>query len=197
MGKQIIALGLLAAFLGVGPTNAGTITGKVEAKKAKYVPNTVVYLEGVAGEFPPPEKPVVMDQQNLVFVPHVLPVLAGTTVSFHNSDEVQHNVFTPDECAGEFNLGSWGKDGSKDQVFKSPGCTAVMLCNVHPEMEAYVVVLENPYYGITDEEGSFRIEGVPAGTYQMRAWNKRLKADSQEITVGDEDTVEVALALKR
>jgi hypothetical protein len=72
-----------------------------------------------------------------------------------------------------------------------------MLCNVHPEMEAYVLVLTNPYYAVTDEEGSFRIEGVPAGTYDIRVWNKRLKADTREVIVGEGEETEITVALKR
>jgi hypothetical protein len=78
MMKCDLVIGLLAALVFAGQdAMAGTVTGNVEAKKAKYLSNTVVYLEGVPGEFPAPEEPVVMDQSKLTFVPHVLPVLRG------------------------------------------------------------------------------------------------------------------------
>ena len=92
-----------------------------------------------------------MDQKNLAFVPHVLPVVVGTTVDFLNSDQVLHNVFTPDKCAGKFNLGTWPKGETRSVKFDQTGCSPVMLCNVHPEMEGFVVVLQNPYAGVTDK----------------------------------------------
>lgn len=199
MTRHCILVGVLALLVtGAADALAGTITGKVDAKKAKYLRNAVVYVDHVEGEeFPAPVDPVTMDQKDLVFDPHVLPVLKGTTVRFRNSDNVVHNVFTPDTCAEEFDLGSWGKGESRERTFDDPGCSVVLLCNVHPEMEAYVLVLTNPYYSITDEEGAFRIDGVPAGTYDVRVWHERLNGEPQKVTVGEEDTIEVAFPLKR
>lgn len=86
-----------------------------------------------------------MDQKGLTFVPHVLPILVGTTVDFKNSDDVLHNVFTPSKAGDRFDLGTWGKGQMKSFTFKKPG-EVVILCNVHPEMEAYIVVVETPYF---------------------------------------------------
>ena len=176
----------------------GTIKGIVQAKPSKYRKNVAVYIDKIPGkEFPPPAKHAVMDQVKLTFVPHVLPVLAGTTVDFLNSDSVLHNVFTPDKCAAKFNLGSYAKDVVKSQLFDKPGCRAVMLCNVHPEMEAWVVTVETPYYAVTDEEGNFTIENVPPGTYTLKTWHKRKKPVEQEVTVKAGETTEVTFKLKR
>ena len=176
----------------------GTIKGSVQAKPSKYRKNVAVYIDTIPGkEFPPPEEHAVMDQVNLVFVPHVLPVLAGTTVDFVNSDSVLHNVFTPDKCADKFNLGSYPKEVVKSRLFDKPGCRAVMLCNVHPEMEAWVLTVETPYYAVTDEEGNFTIEDVPPGTYTLKTWHKRKKPIEQEVTVKAGETTEVTFKLKR
>lgn len=176
----------------------GTIKGNVQAKPSKYRKNVAVYIDKIPGkEFPPPAEHAVMDQIKLIFVPHVLPVLVGTTVDFVNSDSVLHNVFTPDKCADKFNLGSYAKDVVKSQLFDTPGCRAVMLCNVHPEMEAWVVTVETPYYAVTDEEGNFTIESVPPGTYTLKTWHKRKKPVEQEVTVKAGETTEVTFKLKR
>ena len=122
-----------------------------------------------------------MDQKNLAFVPHVLPVLAGTTVDFINSDDVLHNVFSPDKCCDKFNLGSWPKGQSKSFTFMNAGCAATLLCNVHPEMEGYVYVVGTPYYAVSTKDGSYEIKGVPAGKYTLKIWHEKLKG--QDVTV--------------
>ncbi|HAL56232.1 MAG TPA: hypothetical protein DCP63_07110 [Bacteroidetes bacterium] len=163
---------------------AGDIKGKVKATGAKNSGNAVVYVEKIPGRtFDPPKEPAIMDQKNLVFLPHVLPVVAGTTVKYLNSDDVLHNVFTPDKCADKFNLGTWPKGQVRSFTFKNVGCVSVMLCNVHPEMEAFVVVLENPYYAVSAKDGSYEIKNVPAGKYTLKIWHEKLKGQSQEITV--------------
>jgi hypothetical protein len=106
-------------------------------------------------------------------------------------------VFTPDKCAQKFNLGSYAKGVIKSKKFEKPGCRAVMLCNVHPEMEAWIVTVETPYYGVTDKEGNFTIENVPPGTYTLKTWHKRKKPVEQEVTVKAGETTEVTFKLKR
>ena len=137
--------------------------------------DAVVYIDAIPDKtFAPPEEHAVMDQQNLLFVPRVLPVVVGTTVDFLNNDNVLHNVFTPDKVADRFNLGTYPKGTQKSHTFDKAG-GAVMLCNVHPEMEAYVVTLPTPYFGVTAEDGSYRIEGVPAGMHTLKVWHERWK----------------------
>lgn len=179
--KKIV---MFLIFFGVLNYGFSQITGKVntEASKTKYKSNTIVYIEKVQGSFKPPIKNPIMNQKNLVFVPHVLPIIAGTTVEFLNSDDVSHNVFSPDKCC-KFDLGNYGKGVGKTKKFDNAGSQLVILCNVHPEMEAYVVVLQNPYFAITDSEGNFKIENVPPGTYVLKVWNEKLKATNVTITV--------------
>lgn len=175
----------------------GKISGIVEAKKSKYKVNTIVFIEKVKGNFKPLKKNPVVNQKGLTFIPHVLPVVQGTTVDFLNSDKVLHNVFSPDDCAGNFNLGSWPQGKIKSKIYDNIGCESVVLCNVHPEMEAYVVVLQNPYFAVTNKNGEFQIDNVPRGTYILKVWNEKLKADKQEIKVTKSGTVKVKFKLKR
>lgn len=196
--RWIPLLGALVALgAAAGPAGAGTITGTVTAKPEKVAANAVVYVETVEDStFKPPAEPAVMDQRNLEFVPHVLPVVAGTTVEFRNSDNVSHNVFSPDKCAGELNLGTWPPGKSKQYTFKSAGCTATILCIVHPNMEAYVVVLQNPYFAVTGSDGSFAIAGVPPGKYTLGIWSEKLKAKPVGITVPKTGTIKVDFSLE-
>jgi plastocyanin len=179
--KKIVVIGILAAS-GFTLSIAGTITGTVKAKGVKNSGDAVIYIAKIPSKtFPAPKEHAVVDQKNLRFSPHVLPVLVGTTVDFLNSDDVLHNVFSPDKCADKFNLGSWPKGHIKSYTFKEPGCTSTLLCNVHPEMEGYVVVVETPYYAVSDKDGSYVIKDVPPGKYTLKIWHEKLKP--QEVSV--------------
>jgi plastocyanin len=196
----LVLAALALASLESPCVHAGDIAGKIIAKKKKYLPNTVVYVDSVKGKFKPPEQHAVMDQKNLVFIPHVLPVLAGTTVDFLNSDNVAHNVFTPDASAEKFNLGTWPTGEVRSYKFEKrcdKVCDAVMLCNVHPEMESFVVIMENPYFTTVDKDGNFLIKDVPAGKYSLKVWHPNRKAESRSVVVSEDDSVNVEFELKK
>ena len=163
---------------------AGNITGKVKAKGAKNGGDAVIYIDKIEGKkFPVPKEHALIDQKNLSFKPHVLPVLVGTTVDFLNSDKVLHNVFSPDQCTGKFNLGSWPQGQTKSFTFKEPGCTPTLLCNVHPEMEVFVVVVETPFYAVSEKDGSYTIKDVPPGKYTLKIWHEKLKGKDVAVEV--------------
>lgn len=201
MRRTLFNAVLMMVFLGlivIGQKEAvagGTITGSVDTKRVKYKKNVVVYLNNVPGTFKAPEKPYVVDQQDLTFIPHVLPVLVGSKVDFKNSDNVNHNVFSPAECKS-FNLGTFGPGVYKTVTFDRV-CVVELLCNVHSEMSAYVVVLDNPYFALTGTDGSFTIENVPAGTYEIAVWSEKLKAGTQSVTVTDGSSATVTFNLTR
>jgi plastocyanin len=189
--KQHLSIIVALAVLGsTSLTLGGNITGKVKAKGAKNGANAVIYIDKVKGKtFDAPKEHARMDQKDLTFKPHVLPVLVGTTVDFMNSDDVLHNVYSPDQCTGKFNLGSWPKGQMKSFTFKEPGCTPTLLCNVHPEMEGFVVVCETPWYGVSSEDGSFKIKDVPPGKYTLKIWHEKLKGKDVEVTVPEKGDV--------
>ncbi|OGU18107.1 MAG: hypothetical protein A2X61_02865 [Ignavibacteria bacterium GWB2_35_12] len=196
MKNYIIIILLLSCFVRFAAFG-GDIVGKIKAKGAPNAGNTVIYIDKIEGKtFKPPAKALLMDQKDLTFYPHVLPVLVGTKVEFLNSDNVLHNVFSPDECTGKFNLGSWPKGQKRNFTFNKP-CVAVMLCNVHPEMEAWVLAVETPYYTVTDKNGNYTINDVPAGTYTLRVWNEKLKADNVKVTVPDKGNVTQDFLIKK
>src|ERR1035437_4162321 len=149
----VLALALVAGT--TLPLAAGDLHGKVTCKGVRDSSNAVVYVAAITGKtFPAPAAHAKMDQKNLVFAPHVLPVLVGTTVDYYNSDAVLHNVFSPDACCDKFNLGTWPQGQSKSYTFKKE-CAATLLCKVHPEMEGFVVACPTPYYAVTKADGSF------------------------------------------
>ena len=193
--KYILLLFVSLAFLPGPPApvlgaETGTIKGVLKTPWVKRYEG-LVYIEQVAGKgFPPPDKPVFMGQKDMVFKPHILPVLKGTKVDFTNNDSIIHNVFSPPGSAKRFNLGTYGVGVKKYETFNELG-EITLLCNVHPEMLGFIIVLQNPYFGLTDKSGNFEIKDVPAGTYKLMAWHEKLQGASQQITVEPGKTVTV------
>jgi plastocyanin len=193
----VLTPALLAASAVLAAAADGTITGTVKATGLSSNADAVVWVEQAPGTFKPPAQPVTMDQKEMQFMPHVLPVVAGTTVRFLNSDPTAHNVFSPDY--EKYNLGTWPKGQSKDYTFskctKFP-CAYTQLCRVHPEMEGFVVVLPNPYFAVSNKEGHFEIKDVPAGQYTVAVWHEKLKAQPKPVTVeaGKAATIDFTLA---
>jgi hypothetical protein len=126
------------------------------------------------------------------FIPHVVALLKGGTVVFNNSDAVRHNVFTPD--GEKYNLGTWGQGETKSYTFKSVGVYH-QLCNVHPEMLGFVVVLDNPYFAVSGDDGKFEIKNVPPGTYTLKTWSEKLPETSRQVTVTAGGTANVHVEL--
>jgi len=177
--------------------NGGAITGTVKCKRVRYPENVVVYIEKIGdNKFPAPEEHGVVDQFNLTFVPHVIAVQIGTTIDFPNSDSVRHNVLSPPDCPIQFNLGTYDVGVVKHVTFDKPG-EIPLLCNVHAEMSAFVLVLENPYFSLTEKDGVFKIENVPAGTYKLSAWHERLRTITKDVTIEAGKTTSVDFQMKK
>jgi plastocyanin len=158
----------------------GLIEGAVDSPWVKRY-QALVYIDHMKGDFPP-TKNAFMSQKNLVFAPHILPVVKGTTVDFTNDDTVAHNVFSPPGAATRFNLGLYGPGVKKTVTFDTLG-EVPLLCVVHPEMLGYVIVLQNPYFALTDTAGRFQIKNVPPGTYQLKVWDEKVEGSSQQVVV--------------
>ncbi len=199
--KMKIAFGLLifiyANFIiaqNLEKTN-GTITGTVKTQGVIDAGDVVVFLEKVEGVFKAAEENPVMDQKDLMFSPHVLPVLVGTTVKFPNSDNVRHSICSPSKAI-KINLGAYSPGDVREVVFDQPG-VFVLLCNIHKEMSALIVVLENPYFVITKPDGKFTINNVPSGTYKIKTWHEKLKEKKHDVTVTEGGIVSIDFKLSR
>ena len=182
MSKHIIII-VAAAALGARAAAAradGKITGTVDAKPAKFLKDTIVYIKSVANA-KLTAKTVQIDQKGMEFTPHIALLAVGDSVRFENHDKVDHSVMSTD---GGYDLGVWGAGQTKDHVFKAEGVFA-QVCKIHPEMLAYVFVGQNRFAATVDDKGGFTIDGVPPGSYELEIWNPKLKAPSQKITVAD------------
>jgi plastocyanin len=195
----ILATILFIAFLPASLSWAGEIKGKVTAQGMRSPENIAVYVDTIPGKsFDPPSQHVVVDQKKMTFIPHVVVVLKGTTVDFLNSDPVGHNVYWPSISGNKklaHNLGTWPKGEKKSFQFNDLG-TASLLCNVHPEMSGYVVVVATPYFAVTNKEGEFEIKDVPSGHYTLKTWSEEGKPVTQAVDVSS-GTASVELTVKK
>jgi plastocyanin len=185
-------VGLIALAALSTAAYAGTIHGKVSGASGE----SVVYVEAIAGKtFPDPAQHIVIDQKGLMFIPHIVAVAQGTTVDFLNSDSVAHNVFWISISGNKklgHNLGTWPKGQKQAFKFDNPGVVP-LLCNVHPEMSAYVIVSPTPYFAATDKSGEFKIENVPDGAYTVTAWHEGAKSKSNPVKVAGDTTADFTL----
>jgi plastocyanin len=193
--KAAIAASL--ALVLVGTSRANEIKGKVSVQGIKTAENIAVYVEAIPDKkFDVPKDHVVIDQRKMAFLPHVVAVLQGTTVEFLNSDPVGHNVYWPSISGNKklsHNLGTWPKGEKKPFQFNDPG-VASLLCNVHPEMSGYIVVVPTPYFAVTDKDGNFEIKNVPAGKYTLKTWSEDGKPTSQAVDLsGASATVDLTV----
>ena len=180
-------------------------TKKVKTKGATSQRDLVIYLEKVDGDFAPPAAPAKVDQEKLNFLPHVLPILKGTTVEFGNKDSVTHNVLADDECCKMDQDMEAGESGN--HKFDKLGVAAI-VCRLHPEMSMFVVVLSNPYFAHIELKrekkdgkkiytGTYSIKDVPPGTYKLTTWNKKLKPVTQEVTVKSGEATKCDIELSK
>jgi plastocyanin len=130
----------------------------------------VVYLKEVNGNkgFSAPKGGPSMASEDMKFTPEILPILVGTSVVFPNKDDTIHNAFSISD-AKKFDLGRYGYGEENSVHFDKPGSVFV-YCKIHPHMTGYILVLENPYFTLTDGKGNYSIPNVPAGNYTVVSW---------------------------
>lgn len=217
----VITLLLLSAAAG----RAGTITGTIHAQgkagtddgasdgrytshEFKFVEKVdysamrdfVVFIDGPMTnvQVAVPTKPVQVTtvnvaQKRATFVPHVLPVMVGTTVEWPNKDDIYHNVFSYSE-AKQFDLGLYKGNEAKPVTFDKTGEVDV-FCSIHANMTCVVLVLQNPFFAVSDDHGAYSIANVPPGTYHLKAWHERLPVQTSEVTVSTNGEVKVDFTL--
>jgi plastocyanin len=201
-------IAVLTLYTGSGAAAAavnGTIRGRVELRQAAGDPASRVTVAdlGMNGVHAPPDRRSVvyldpapraafdtreesrprLDQRNETFVPHVLAIVAGTTVEFPNSDQTYHNVFSLSKTK-TFDLGRYAVGRSKSVRFDRPGIVRV-FCDIHSHMSAFILVFAHRYFSVSEPDGSYRLENVPPGTYTVVAWHEAAALESRRIVVPD------------
>ncbi|MCB2200439.1 hypothetical protein KQI63_13610 [bacterium] len=142
---------------------------------------------------PPPGEFPKMNQVEMTIIPHILPVQVGTTVDFPNSDDVYHNLFSLSPSR-KFDLGRYGQGDSKRETFKKVGEIRV-YCDIHPHMNGVILVLPNSWFASVHQDGSYRIDDVPAGTYELHAWHESFNEQIRTVTVPAEGEIELDFIL--
>jgi plastocyanin len=187
--RFFLALCLLPVLLPGLAAGEAVVTGRVTLPKARTKPVmnkryeivtsggvlstnpplAVVYL---AGTFPlPPAAPVTqMTQKDLTFLPALLPVRVGTKVEFPNLDDTYHNIFSY-SAPKRFDLGRYRPDERPvpSQLFDVPGLVT-LRCDIHDHMRGLILVLDTPHFVMTDDEGRFRLAGLPSGRFTLKVW---------------------------
>ena len=178
----------LTALLATGPAHAGSFMGKITmpegkgrggsvnlygkynkpAKQPDQSVGVVALMSKSASGARPLGPAPVMDQKDLQFNPNVLPVQLGTEVWFTNSDSYYHNVFSLSQVKN-FDLGRYPNGDKKAIAFDKPGVVPV-FCDIHADMQAYIVVVDTPFFCTTDADGNFQIDHVPPGDYEVWVW---------------------------
>ena len=161
--------------------NSNSLSVSKSIEPYRLSEKTVVYIETIQGSFTPPSANPQLNQRDMVFRPIVLPVVVGTTVDFPNSDDLFHNVFSLSQPK-EFDLGRYSKGQKKSVKFDKPGVVSV-FCEIHSYMFATILVLQNPYFAVPDDEGNYSIANVPPGTYRLSFWYGRKKVETATVTV--------------
>jgi len=148
--------------------------------------NVFVYVkEGISGSHPAPAEAVVLDQNGCTYVPHISGVQVGQKLIIRNSDSTLHNVHALPENNAEFNQGQPFQNMELEKSFDTAEVMVRFKCDVHPWMGAYIGVVDHPYFAVTGADGSFTIEGLPAGDYVVEAWHESLGVKTTNVTVAD------------
>jgi plastocyanin len=191
--KTVLIAIVAGAICSAASLPGSTLSGKVTAGKGV----SVVYVEVIAGKtFPAPAEHIVIDQKGLLFQPHVAAVPVGSTVEFLNSDKVAHNIFWPAVSGNKklsHNLGTWPSGQKREFKFDAAGVVP-LLCNVHPEMSAYIIVTPTPYFAVTDADGSYKIANVPDGQYTVSAWHEGMKVQTKPVKVAGDTSEDFSLS---
>ena len=209
-GRTLPVLFAAALLAGAGLPRAtpesgatGTIRGRVEPRRAPADTGRPMVSDlGMSASHPTDRRSVVyldpapraafdardeprarMDQRNETFVPHVLAVVAGSIVDFPNNDQTYHNVFSLSKTK-TFDLGRYAVGRSKAIRFDRPGIVRV-FCDIHSHMSAFILVFAHRYFSIADQEGRYRLDNVPPGTYNVVAWHESAPLESRQVVVPD------------
>ncbi len=175
------------------------VTGQTYMVKDGGLDNVFVYIKDGLGSqyvFDTPTQAVTIDQKGCQYVPHLVGVRVGQPLEITNSDSTMHNVHGMPQTNQEFNYGQ-PVPGMKNAVtFTAPEVLIPFKCDVHSWMNAYIGVVNHPYFAITANGGAFELRDVPAGTYTIEAVHEKLGRQSQSVTLGEKDTKDISFTFK-
>jgi plastocyanin len=156
--------------------------------------NVFVYVKDGLGSrvFPVPTTAAVLDQKGCRYTPHVLGIQVGQPFEILSSDNTLHNVHAMPQTNREFNKAHQMAGIKHTHVFSAKEVMVPFKCDVHRWMNAYVGVLDHPFFAVTGADGAFELKGVPPGTYTIEAWHEKLGTRTEMVTIGEKQTGDVA-----
>jgi plastocyanin len=175
-------------------TNPGAVARTIITGADGGLQNVFVYVKDGLGNlaFPVPSTPVVLDQKGCEYRPHVFGVQVGQPIEIVNSDPTLHNIHAWPMANQEFNVGQALQGLRHTHTFTTKEVMVPFKCDVHKWMNAFVGVLDHPFYAVTQGDGSFSLKGLPPGTYTLEAWHETLGTMTQSVTLGAKETKDVA-----
>jgi plastocyanin len=207
MGKRGAAV--LLAFLVAASAAGGTVAGKVilvkDGKELSDASNVVVWIEGTHKSGATSTAPAAksgaggepaagtMKSASKRFQPRVVAVPKNSTVEFPNADPIYHNVFSV-SGANRFDLGLYRSGASKPKTFEEAGLVRV-YCNIHPQMVGFLLVVDTAFAAVTDRDGAFRFDGVPAGSWTLKAWHEEGTETSLPVVVPSPDDAPLTVSI--
>jgi carboxypeptidase family protein len=164
----------------------------------KSLANVFVYVKDGLGNYvydPPTDKPTI-DQKECRYHPHVFGMRVGQELTIKNSDPTLHNIHAMPKANQEFNNGQPIQGMTMTHVFTAKEVMVPFKCDVHGWMNAYVGVLDHPYFAVTKEDGKFELKDLPAGTYTIEAWHEKLGTQTSSVTIAAKETKDVPFTFK-
>ena len=194
-------VGLPSTMLGADASGVGIVKGTITIG-GKPADDAVVSIEGLSKDqikiqmaHSKPQKKII-DQRNLKFVPRVVAIMTGETVDFPNHDKSWHNVYSKGG-ANDFDLGLYPSGKSRSKKFDNSGVSRI-LCNAHPDMEAFVVVKDHPFFSATDSRGNYEIKNVPLGKVRVQIWHPGFEVRDETVDlVRDGEVFAMNIDLKK
>ena len=182
------------------PVCAGLHDSKVESQTMVAdadgrLAHALVYVkQGLSGSYSAPGDAVVLAQKGCRYTPHVSAVMVGQTFKVINEDPTLHNIHARPADNPEFNQAQPFQGMELERTFETVEVMIPFKCDVHPWMSSYLAVLDHPFFAVTGEDGSYSIEGLPAGTYTLEAWHEVFGVQTAEATVEADGSAQVDFA---
>jgi hypothetical protein len=171
----------------------GPFTQTVVVNDNGTLANVFVYVKSGLGDmtFPTPSEPVSLDQQNCRYEPHVLGVQTDQTIVIRNSDDLLHNIHPEPVNSRSFNIGQPNQGAETERSFPAAEIMIPISCDVHSWMNAYIGVVDHPYFAVTGSDGSFELPNLPPGEYEVEAWHELYGTQTMNVTIGESESAEI------
>ena len=155
----------------------------------------VFVKDGAPGPYPAPSTPATINQKQCIYIPHLLGVMPGQPVEIINSEATLHNIHPMPVTNPAFNIGMPIQGMTQLRKFAKSEAPFPVKCDVHPWMSAYIGVFSNPFFGVSTDQGE-ELQNLPAGTFQVQAWQEKYGAQTQSVIVAAGETKQITFTFK-